>query len=55
VMPRLEIPPEDLEETLRVATSLLAREQLCKAGDAFIMVFGWPISGGTNTIKLHRL
>ncbi len=55
VMPRLEIPPDDLEETLRLATSLLAREKLCKAGDAFVMVFGWPLSGGTNTIKLHRL
>ena len=55
VIPRLEISPEDLEETLRVATSTLAREKLCKAGDAFAMVFGWPLSGGTNTIKLHRL
>ncbi len=55
VMPRLEVPPEDLEETLRLATSVLAREKLCKQGDAFAMVFGWPLSGGTNTIKLHRL
>jgi pyruvate kinase len=55
VIPRLEVPPEDLEETLRTATSTLAREKLCKHGDAFAMVFGWPLSGGTNTIKLHRL
>jgi pyruvate kinase len=55
VMPRLEIPPEDLEETLRIATMLLVREKLCKQGDAFAMVFGWPLSAGTNTIKLHRL
>ncbi|MBX7197682.1 MAG: pyruvate kinase [Sandaracinaceae bacterium] len=55
VVPRLEIPPEDLEETLRIATSVLAREKLCKQGDAFAMVFGWPLSTGTNTIKLHRM
>ncbi len=55
VVPRLEVPPEDLEETLRLATSLLVRERICKQGDEFAMVTGWPLSGGSNTIKLHRL
>jgi pyruvate kinase len=55
VIPRVEIPPEDLEETLRVATSVIAREKLCARGDAFAMVIGWPLSQATNTIKLHRL
>jgi pyruvate kinase len=55
IVPRVEIPPDDLEETLRIATSLLIREKLAKQGDEFAMVIGWPLSGGTNTIKLHRL
>lgn len=55
VVPRLEVPPEDLEETLRIATSLLVREGFAKKGDAFGMVFGWPLSGRTNALKLHRL
>ena len=55
VVPRLDMPPEDLEETLRIATSLLVREKICQRGDAFAMVLGWPLSQGTNTIKLHRL
>lgn len=55
VIPRVEVPPETLDETLRIATSLLVREQLCKTGDAFAMVVGWPTSGRTNTLKLHRL
>jgi pyruvate kinase len=55
VIPRIEIPPESLEETLRIATSLLVREKLCKRGEAFAMVVGWPTSGRTNTLKLHRL
>ncbi len=55
VVPRVEVPPEDLEETLRIACSLLAREGLCRRGDAFAMVVGWPLSGRTNTVKLHRL
>jgi pyruvate kinase len=55
IVPRVEIPPEDLEETLRTATSLLVREKICERGDAFAMVLGWPLSQGTNTIKLHRL
>lgn len=55
VIPRVEVPPETLDETLRIATSLLVREQLCKNGDAFAMVVGWPTSGRTNTLKLHRL
>ena len=55
VIPRIEIPPESLEETLRIATSLLVREKLCERGEAFAMVVGWPTSGRTNTLKLHRL
>lgn len=55
VIPRLEVPPEDLEESLRIASSLLVREKLCGKGDTFAMVVGWPLSAGTNTIKLHRL
>lgn len=55
VAPRLEVPPEDLEETLRTATALLVREKICVKGDAFAMVAGWPPSGGTNTVKLHSL
>jgi pyruvate kinase len=55
VIPRLEVPPESLDETLRIATSLLAREKLCQRGEAFAMVLGWPTSGRTNTLKLHRL
>lgn len=55
VIPRLEVPPESLEETLRIASSLLVRERLCKTGDAFAMVVPWPLSGQTNAVKLHRL
>lgn len=55
VIPRIEVPPETLDETLRIATALLAREKLCKTGEAFAMVLGWPTSGRTNTLKLHRL
>jgi len=55
VIPRIEVPPESLDETLRIATSLLVREKLCKNGEAFAMVVGWPTSGRTNTLKLHRL
>jgi len=55
VMPRLGLPAEDLEETLRIATALVSREGLCKKGEAFALVVGWPPSSGTNTVKLHRL
>jgi len=55
VIPRLEVPPESLDETLRIATALLVREKLCQRGEAFAMVVGWPPSGRTNTLKLHRL
>jgi pyruvate kinase len=55
VVPRVEIPAEDVEEYLRIATALLVREKLCSKGDAFAMVIGWPPSAGTNTVKLHRL
>jgi pyruvate kinase len=55
VIPRVEVPPEDLEETLRLATSIVVREKICKKGDEFALVIGWPLSTSTNTIKLHRL
>ncbi|MBJ71591.1 MAG: pyruvate kinase [Sandaracinus sp.] len=55
VVPRVEVPPEDLEETLRIATSVMVREKLAQKGDAFCMVLGWPTSARTNTVKLHRL
>jgi pyruvate kinase len=55
LIPRLEVPPETLDETLRIATSTLVREKLCKRGDAFAMVLGWPTSDRTNTVKLHRV
>ena len=55
VIPRLEVPPESLDEALRIATAMLVREKLCKRGDAFAMVVGWPTSGRTNTIKIHRI
>jgi pyruvate kinase len=55
VIPRLEVPPESLEETLRIATSVLVREGLCRTGESFAMVFAWPTSGRTNSLKLHTL
>ncbi len=55
VIPRIGLPPEDLEETLRIATAIVSREKLCQKGDAFALVVGWPPSSGTNTVKLHRL
>ncbi len=55
VIPRVEIPPEDLEETLRLGTSLVMREGICTRGDEIALVTGWPLSHGSNTIKLHRL
>lgn len=55
VMPRVEVPPDDHEETLRIACSLMAREGIATTGDAFAMVVGWPVSGRTNTVKLHRM
>ncbi len=55
VTPRVEVPPDDLEETLRIATSLLARERIVKKGDTFALLTGWPVSGQTNTVKVHQL
>ena len=55
VIARVEGPPRSLDETLRIATAMLTRENLCKPGEAFAMVLGWPTSGRTNTVKLHRL
>ncbi len=55
VLPRLGLPAEDLDEALRIASSVLARERVCVKGDAFALVVGWPASSNTNTVKLHRL
>ncbi len=55
VAPRVEVPPEHLHEAVRVANGTLLREQLCKVGDEIALVLGWPVSSGTNTIKLHRI
>jgi pyruvate kinase len=55
VTPRLGLPAEDLDEALRIATSVLVREHVCQKGDAFALVVGWPPSSNTNTVKLHRL
>ena len=55
VLPRVEVPPEDMEETLRIATSVIVREKHCLPGEAFAIVSGWPASARPNTVKLHRL
>lgn len=55
VIPRVEVPPDNLPEAVRVATGMLLREGICKVNDEFCLVLGWPVSSGTNTIKLHRI
>jgi len=55
VIPRVEVPPEIMSETIRIATGLLLREGICQVGDEFTLVMGWPPSSGTNTLKLHRI
>jgi pyruvate kinase len=55
VVPRFEIPPDTLEEALRLAGALLIRDKIGGHGDAVAIVMGWPPSVGTNTIKLHQL
>ncbi len=55
VAPRFEIPPDTLEEALRLSAALLIREKFCSHGDSVAIVMGWPPSVGTNTIKLHQL
>ena len=55
VVPRLEVPPETLEEALRISCALLVREKHAAPGDSIAIVMGWPTSVGTNTVKLHRL
>ena len=55
VQAHVEVPPEDMEESLRIATALVVRQKLCKTGDTFAIVAGWPTSGRPNTVKLHRL
>jgi pyruvate kinase len=55
VVPRVDVPPQDLGEVLRIATGVLVREGLCRVGDEFALVLGWPTGAGTNTLKLHRL
>ncbi|MCA9531046.1 MAG: pyruvate kinase [Myxococcales bacterium] len=55
VLPQLEVPPDDLDEALRIATSTVVKLELCRKGDSFAVVVGWPPSGRTNTVKLHRV
>jgi len=55
VAPRVEVPPEGMEEVLRICTALMAREGVCSKGDPFAILVGWPPSGPTNTVKLHWL
>lgn len=55
VVPRVDIPPDTLEEALRLASGLLVRQKLCVHGDVIAIVMGWPPSVGTNTVKLHQL
>lgn len=55
VRPHVEIPPEDPEETLRIASSLVIREGIAKTGDSIAFVVAWPVSERPNTVKLHRL
>ena len=55
VAPRVALPPDTLPETLALASALLAREGLAAPGDELALVTGWPASGGTNTVTLHRV
>lgn len=55
VQPFVEIPPEDMEETLRTSTVVLVREKFAQHGDNFAIVSGWPPSARPNTVKLHSL
>jgi len=55
VRPFVEVPPDDMQETLRIATALVVREKICGTGDVFAMVAGWPPSARPNTVKLHQL
>jgi pyruvate kinase len=55
VVPRVEVPPESLEEIRRTASALLSRERICGPGDTYALLFPWPLSGRTNTLSLHTL
>src|SRR5690606_26412559 len=55
VVPRVEVPPESLEEIRRTAAALLVRERLCRPGDTYAILFPWPLSGRTNTLSLFSL
>lgn len=55
VCPRVEIPPETIEETRRIATALLTRERMAGPGDTFAFLFPWPLSGRSNTLSLHTI
>jgi pyruvate kinase len=55
VIPRVDVPPDNLGEIMRIASGILGREGLCHEGDAFAVVMGWPPEGGTNTVKLHQM
>ncbi len=55
IYPRVDLPPDNLSETLRIATGLLIREGFGKVGEEVLIVMGWPPSAATNTLKLHQL
>ena len=55
VTPRVEVPPEDLSEVERIASSLMVREKLVTRGDAYLIVCGWPVSGNSNSLRLVRV
>lgn len=54
VRPFVEVPPEDMEETHRIAASLVVREGICERGDLYVVVTGWPPSARPNTVRLNR-
>jgi pyruvate kinase len=47
--------PTDVEDTVSIASAILEKHAICKKGDPFALIFGWPLAAGTNTVKLHRL
>nr|ABB84848.1 pyruvate kinase [uncultured delta proteobacterium DeepAnt-32C6] len=55
VYPRLEVPPEELSEAVRIGTGLVLRHGICAVGDDIALVLGWPVRESTNTLKLHRI
>lgn len=55
IVPKVRPASDDLGHALDEAMELLGEEKLCGSGDAFALVAGWPLSGHTNTVKLHRM